>query len=141
MELVPQSVHETRRPSPRVWQPIRPEEATRLTDSRLQLHHAAQFAAAAGICYLEPLPDESHANLEWVPALGGLFSRVIPARTAFRIGVKPVKLGVLIVSSENRPLAEYHLHGRTITEAKDWIRSQIKLLGVDASRYTLTRNY
>jgi hypothetical protein len=141
VELVPQSVHQTRRPSPRVWQPIRPEEATRLTDSRLQLHHAAQFAAAAGISYLEPLPDESHANLEWVPALGGLFSRVIPTRTAFRIGVKPVKLGVLIVSSENRPLAEYHLHGRTITEAKDWIRSQIKLLGVDASRYTLTRNY
>jgi hypothetical protein len=141
VELVPHTAHETRRPSPRNWQPVRPEEAARLTDSRLQLHHAAQFAAAAGISYLEPQSDESHTNLEWVPTLGGLFSRVIPARTAFRIGVKPVKLGLLIASSDNRPLAEYHLHGRTITEAKDWIRSQIKLLGVDPSRYTLTRNY
>ena len=141
VELVPQTTHETRRPSPRIWQPVRPEEATRLTDSRLQLHHAAQFAAAAGISFLQPLPDDSHANLEWVPALGGLFSRVIPARTAFRVGVKPVKLGLLMASADNRPLAEYHLHGRTITEAKDWIRAQIKLLGAEGSRYTLTRNY
>lgn len=141
MELVPQSAQEIRRPSPRTWQPVRPEEAARLTDSRLQLHHAAQFAAAAGISFLQPLPDDSHANLEWVPALGGLFSRVIPARTAFRVGVKPVKLGLLISSADNRPLTEYHLHGRTITEAKDWIRSQIRLLGADGSRYTLSRNY
>jgi hypothetical protein len=141
VELVPQSAKETRRPSPRIWQPVRPEEAARLTDSRLQLHHAAQFAAAAGLSFLQPLPDDSHTNLEWVPALGGLFSRVIPARTAFRVGVKPVKLGLVIASADNRPLAEYHLHGRTITEAKEWVRSQIKLLGADASRYTLTRSY
>ena len=141
MELVPQEKHETRRPSPRMWQPVRPEEAARLTDSRLQLHHAAQFGAAAGISFLQPLPDDSHTNLEWVPALGGLFSRVIPATTAFRVGVRPVKLALLIVTGENRPLAEYDLHGRTITEARDWIRSQIKLLGADASRYTLTRHY
>jgi hypothetical protein len=124
-----------------MWQPVRPEEAARLTDSRLQLHHAAQFGAAAGISFLPHLPDDSHTSLEWVPALGGLFSQAIPARTAFRIGVKPVKLGVLIASADNRPLAEYHLHGRTITEAKDWVRSQIKLLGADASRYTLNRHY
>lgn len=141
VELVPQTPHEKRRTSPRTWQPVRPEEATRLTDSRLQLHHAAQFAAAAGISFLQPLPDDSHANLEWVPALGGLFSRVIPAGTEFRIGVKPVKLGLLIASGDNRSLAEYHLHGRTITEAKDWIRSQLNILGADGSRYTLTRNY
>jgi len=66
---------------------------------------------------------------------------VIPARTAFRVGAKPVKLGLVIASADNRPLAEYHLHGRTITEAKDWIRSQIKLLGADGSRYTLSHNY
>jgi hypothetical protein len=141
VELVPQTAREKRRPSPRIWQPVRPEEAARLTDPRLQLHHAAQFAAAAGISFLQPLPDDSHTNLEWVPALGGLFSRLIPARTAFRVGVKPVKLGLLIISADNRPLAEYHLHGRTITEAKDWVRSQIKLLGADGSRYTLARNY
>ena len=141
MELIPHGTQETRRPSQRMWQPVRPEAATKLTDSRLQLHHAAQFGAAAGSSYLPHLPDHRYSSLEWVAALGGLFSAVIPGRTAFRIGVRPVKLGLLIVSEDNRPIAEYHLHGRTIIEARDWIRERIKLLGGDGSRYTLTRDY
>jgi hypothetical protein len=55
--------------------------------------------------------------------------------------VRPIKLAVLIATDENRPISEYPLHGRTITEAKDWIRSQINLLGADGSRYTLARHY
>jgi hypothetical protein len=141
VELIPHKAHEKRRPTSRTWQPVRPEEATRLTDSRLQLHHAAQLAAAAGISFLPHLPDDSHLSLEWVPALGGLFSRVIPARTPFRVGARPVKLALQVVSEENRPIAEYRLHGRTITEARDWIRSQVTGLGADGSRYSLTRHY
>jgi len=76
-----------------------------------------------------------------VPALGGLFSAVIPTRTEFRVGVRPVKLALLLVGEDSRPIAEYPLHGRTIIEARDWIRSRIKLLGGDGSRYTLTRHY
>jgi hypothetical protein len=141
VELVPQETHEARRSSPRTWQPIHPEAAARLTDSRLQLHHAAQFGAAAGNSFLEHRPDNSQTSLEWIPALGGLFSGVIPAPRAFRVGVRPVKLALLIASEENRPISEYPLHGRTITEARDWIRSQATLLGADGSHYTLTRNY
>ena len=141
MELIPHETHQTRRPSPKLWQPVRPEEAAKLTDSRLQLHHAVQFGAAAGISFLPHLPDDSHTNLEWIPALSGLFSHVIPARTPFRVGVRPVKLAVLIATNENRIIAEYRLHGRTIIETRDWIRSQIELLGGDGSRYTLARDY
>jgi hypothetical protein len=141
VELIPQETHEVRRPSPRTWEPVRPEAATKLTDSRLQLHHAAQFGAAAGISFLPHLPDHSHSSLEWIPSLSGLFSAVIPARTAFRVGVRPVKLALLIVTEENRPIGEYQLHGRTIIEARDWIRSRIKLIGADGSHYTLTRRY
>jgi hypothetical protein len=141
VELVPQETHKARRPSPKLWQPVRPEDAAKLTDSRLQLHHAAQFAAAAGISFLHSVPNDSHTSLEWVPALGGLFSHLIPARTPFRIGVRPVQLALLIIAEENQPIAEYQLHGRTITEARDWIRSQITHLGADGSRYTLNRHY
>jgi len=140
VELIPHETHQRRRPSPKLWQPVRPEEAAKLSDSRLQLQHAAQFGAAAGISFLPRLSDDSHSNLEWVPALGGLFSRVIPTRTPFRVGVKPVKLAVVMVTNENQPIAEYRLHGRTIIETRDWIRSQIKLLGANGSRYTLTRS-
>jgi hypothetical protein len=141
VELIPHETHQRRRPSPKLWQSVRPEVAAKLTDSRLQLHHAAQFGAAAGISFLPHVPDDSHSNLEWVPAHGGLFSRAIPARTSFRVGVRPVNLAVLIITQANQLLAEYRLHGRTIIETRDWIRSQIKLLGADGSRYTLTRDY
>lgn len=141
MELIPQGAAETYRPSPRTWQPIRPEDAAKLSDCRLQLHYAAQFAAAAGVSFLEPRPDDSHSNLEWVPSLGGLFSRVIPTGKPFRIGARPSKLALLIVTDDNQPITDYRLHGRTITDATQWIRSQIKALGADPAHYTLRRDY
>jgi hypothetical protein len=141
VELQPQKTRETR-PSPgRVWQAVRPEDGARLSDSRLQLHHAAQFAAAAGISFLDPEPDDSHTNLEWVPSLSGLFSRVIPAGTMFRIGVIPADLSLVIAIENDRPFARYRLHGRTIVEAVEWIRTHIASLGADTARYTLKRDY
>jgi hypothetical protein len=141
VELQPQETRTRSSSTTRAWQPIRPEESTHLSDARLQLHHAAQFGAAAGISFLEHQPDGRHANLEWVPALAGLFSRVIPARTPFRIGVRPADLTLLIVTEKDQSIGRYRLHGRTIVEATQWIRAQIARLGADAARYTLKRDY
>lgn len=141
MELIPNTAADSYRSTLRTWQPVRPEDAAKLSDCRLQLHHAAQFGAAAGFSYLEPRSDDSQANLEWIPALGGLFSRAIPTSKPFRIGARPTKLALLIVSEDNQQIAEYKLHGRTITDAIQWIRSQIKSLGADPARYSLRQNY
>ena len=140
MELQPQQTR-TRSSNTRAWQAVRPEESTHLSDSRLQLHHAAQFGTAAGISFLDHRPDDSHTNLEWVPALSSLLSRIVPARKPFRIGVRPADLTLLIVTDKDQPIARLRLHGRTIVEATRWIREQITTLGVDAARYTLTRHY
>ena len=141
MELVPQAAADSYRFSSRAWQPVRPEDATKLSDCRLQFHYAAQFAAAAGISFLEHRSDDGHTSLEWVPALSGLFSRPIPTGKPFRIGARPSKFALLIVSEDNKPIAEYKLHGHTITDATDWVRSQIKLLGADPMHYSLRRPY
>src|SRR6266576_6741175 len=141
VELVPQGGTDARRSPARTWQAVRPEAAAKLSDARLQFHHAAMFGTAAGISFLEPRPDDSQTNLEWVAALGALFSRVIPAKKSFRVGARPSNLALLIVSEANQPIEEYKLHGRTITDATDWVRSQIKTLGVDPTRYTLRRNF
>jgi hypothetical protein len=140
VELQPQETR-TRSSTTRAWQPVRPEESTHLSDTRLQLHHAAQFGTAAGISFLEHRPDDSHTNLEWVPSLAGLVSRVIPAGKGFRIGVRPADLTLLIVTEKDQPIARYKLHGRTIVEATQWIREQLAPLGVDPARYTLKRDY
>jgi hypothetical protein len=141
VELVPQTAADSYRFSSRAWQPVRPEDAVKLSDCRLQLHYAAQFAAAAGISFLEHRSDDSHTSLEWVASLGGLFSRPIPTGRPFRIGARPSKFALLIVSDDNKPIAEYKLHGHTITDATEWVRSQIELLGADPMHYSLRRPY
>jgi hypothetical protein len=140
VELQPQETR-TRSSTTRLWQPLRPECSTVLSESRLQLHHAVQLASAAGISFLDPRPDDSHTNLEWVPTLVGLFSRVIPGRAAFRIGVKPADLTLLIVTDRDQSVTQYKLHGRTLVEATEWIRAQIARLGADAARYSLKRDF
>jgi len=141
VELQPQRTREIRSSPARAWQPVRPEGSQQLSDARLQLHHASQFAAAAGISFLDSRPDDGHTSLEWVPGLAGLFSRVIPAHTMFRIGVTPADLTLAIVTENDQPFAHYRLHGRTIIDALAWIRSRVGLLGVDPARYTLKRRY
>jgi len=55
----------------------------------------------------------------------------------------------MIVADDNQPIEEYKLHGRTITDATEWIRSQIKSLGVtlrftpctDIMRYPRTMSH
>jgi hypothetical protein len=55
--------------------------------------------------------------------------------------VRPSKFALLIVSEDNKPIAEYKLHGHTITDATEWVRSQTKLLGADPMHYSLRRPY
>jgi hypothetical protein len=141
VELQPQSTRDTRLTHSKSWQPVRPEESTRLSDVRQQCHHAAQFAAAAGFSFLEPQPQDSHASLEWIPSLSGLFSQVIPGHTLFRIGISPGDLSLMVVTENDQPFAHYRLHGHSISDATAWIRSQISSLGADSSRYTLKRPY
>jgi hypothetical protein len=116
-------------------------ESTSLSESRRQLHHAAQLAAAAGMSFLDPQPDDNQSSLEWVPGLAGLFSQPIPAPTLFRIGVRPSDAALLIAIENDQPFAEFRLHGKTILDAVEWIRTKIASLGADPHRYTLRRHY
>jgi len=121
--------------------PPDPALAPALSDARHQLHHAAQFAAAAGISYLPHEPDDSHTNLEWLPGLAALASRVIPARAAFRLAIRPADLSLLLLDASGSAAASLPLDGRRIHEATAWIRTRVAERGADPVRYTLARHY
>ncbi|HKG96144.1 MAG TPA: hypothetical protein VKA84_29795 [Gemmatimonadaceae bacterium] len=127
------------------WQPISPARARALTDARLQLHHAAQLATAAGISFLPPRPDDSHTNLEWLAASSALASRAVPAGggTAFRVAVRVPDLTLLLLPAapDGRELESYALHGRTLRDAGAWLAAAAGELGADARRFTLARHY
>ena len=119
------------------WLDVDPGLATRLSDARLQLHHAAQLVAAMGISYLPKADDDSHTNMEWIA--GALASNVIGGRP-FRLGVRPDPFALVVIGGDVE-LVSYSLHGKTINDAAAWVRGQITKLGVDASRYTLAKHY
>jgi len=125
---------------PGAWVGVDPERSTSLVDARLQLHHAAQLATALGISYLEKQADDSHTNLEWLPAMRALASnRAGPANV--RVAVRPDPLALLVLDSADAPVATLELSGRTIDEAVAWVRARLAEHGLDAAAFTTKRHY
>jgi len=120
---------------------IDPQLATKLTDARLQVHHAAQLATAMGISYLPPRSDDRHTNLEWLSGAGVLASHVVPGDPPFRIGVRVADLALCMLNGGNGLLGTLPLHGRTIEQAARWLRERISDAGADAARFTLAHHY
>jgi hypothetical protein len=125
---------------PRTWRQVDPARGKDLVDARLQLHHAAQLAAAFGISYLPAQPDDSHTNLEWIDSLGALSSK--PSGSAsVRVAVRASPFAILVLDAKASALATYSLDGRTIGDAAQWVRGQLATHGFDSGRYTLERHY
>src|ERR1041384_7719857 len=91
------------------WHEIDPQRASRLSDARLQLHHAGQFVAATGISYLPKADDDSHTNMEWIA--GTLASNLVGDRP-FRVGVRPHPFA----------LASFSLDGKMMAAGTLWIQ-------------------
>ncbi len=120
---------------------IDPGLAQTLADARLQLHHAAQFAAATGISYLPAQPDDSHTNMEWVESLRALAGHVIPAPQPFRTIIQPADLSLSVVGEDGQIVASTLLNGLTIDDAASWLRARIAERGADGDRLTLQRHF
>lgn len=122
------------------WQPLDPARSRELADARLQIHHAAQLAAALGISYLPAQTDDSHTNLEWLPELGSLASKPV-GPNGVRIAVRPHVFALLILDEQQPSPPVFLLNGRTIEGAVRWLRTRLMERGLDADRYTLRRHY
>lgn len=114
------------------WKPLSPGDSATLSDSRRQLHHAAQLATAFGISYLEKQADDSHTSLEWVEPEGALASNELNGTS---VALQVSNLTLIIAD------ASFELLGRTMAEAADWLRAQLGSAGLDETRFTLERHY
>jgi hypothetical protein len=138
------------------WMPLDARRAPTLVDARLQLHHAAQLATAAGISYLEKKADDSHTNLEWLPAIGALASNPVGpesfgsgARVSadssdepkIRVAVRPQSFALLVIATPDLVLAQFPLDGKTIDDAARWLRARLGQYGLDPKRFTLDKHY
>src|SRR5689334_13285881 len=118
-----------------------PAKAKSLADARHQAHHAAQLATAAGISFLPKQADDSHTNLEWLPPLGALASRVVPSTSPFRIAVRIAGLELCVLDEANAVAQSLALHGQRVTDAEGWLRQRVAERGASAARFTLAKHY
>src|SRR5205823_3885540 len=115
--------------------------ASKLSDARLQTHHAAQLLVAAGISYLPHQADDSHTNLEWLSSLGALASRVVPTTRPFRFALRVEELSLHILDDSDVTIAMRELGGETLESAARWLRAQIAARSANADQFTLAKHY
>jgi len=122
------------------WAPLNPTIAASLSDTRRQLHHAAQFATALGISYLSHKADDSHTNLEWLLEHRALACNRVPAVGVVRLAVRVPDLTVLLLQDDD-VAASHPLRGQAIPAITDWLREALGRIGLAGERYSLARHY
>lgn len=72
----------------------------KLTNTRLELHWAAQVAGAAGLTYIEAQSDYSHASLVWDDRLQALVGGPIGPDGTLRTGIRLDDPAILLVGGD-----------------------------------------
>jgi len=121
------------------WEILGAAAPRELVDARLQLHHAAQVVASAGLTLLEPRPDDSHPNLGWVEGLGALLGHAWP-EAGTRAGLRVRDLTLLLVDESGKETAALALDGRTLDQGYAWLASAASRAGAGLPSVGWTRS-
>ncbi len=89
-------------------------DPTTLTDTRLQLHWAAQLLAAAADAMVQKSSDDSHSNLGWDETNGAMESRV-----GTRIEYSTMNL---VTAAGD----EFSLLGKTLDQGRIWLDEELE---------------
>jgi len=115
------------------WEKLGGVPRARLIEARLQLHHAAQPAAAVGKLLLPHEEDFGEQSFRWSAAGRCLAQGVVTrgsAVTPFRAALRPAPPALLLLDAGGGVLHELPLAGRTLGEAYDWLAARLAdLLG------------
>jgi hypothetical protein len=120
------------------WKTLGAVAPTELVDARLQLHHAAQVVASAGLTFLAPEPDDSHPNLGWVDSLGALVGRPLPTADA-QLGLRVADLSLLLVDQRGVVSDELALDGKKLDDAYAWLAEMTTRAGADLPAAGISR--
>ena len=120
------------------WQLLGAVAPDCLVDARLQLHHAAQVVASAGVTFLEAESDDSHPNFGWVDSCAALVGRVLPGANV-QVALRPADLSLLVLDASGRPSDELTLDGATLEDAYDWLEAVTTSAGARLPAGGMTR--
>jgi hypothetical protein len=101
-----------------------------LTDTRLELHWAAQLIAAVPMAFLEQTPDFSHANLGWLSRAATFVTRPVGSASPVQVGLQLDDFSLVILDIGGRVIDALVLVGRTLDEGYAWIAELMAHHGV-----------
>ncbi len=99
-----------------------------LTGSRLQVHYAIQWLSRAARSFIDPVADDSHTNLFWIPEIRSFASQKLPTGWTFGLRLPELELFVLDAQGSRDTL---HLDGMTEDDASHWVYKRIEKMGYD----------
>jgi hypothetical protein len=106
------------------WEKLPLHSAT-LIDSRLQLHWAAQALASVGGQHVEPRPDDSHRNIEWVANLSAFVGNLSGGEKGFRLALHPRSLELRLLDADHTKVSSIDLKGKILDEGYLWVEEVI----------------
>lgn len=110
------------------WETLGAVDPRKLADARLQLHWAAQAAAAVGKQLLPSRPDYSEQSFQWSGTHRALAQGRVEWERPFRSALRPSSPALLLLGDDGETLRELPLDGRTLDEVYDWLRDEIEML-------------
>ncbi len=114
-----------------LWRPIAGLDRGKLQEARLQAHYAAQWLARGARAYISPRSDDSHTNLGWDNAQGGLCTHALTDGTWLGLRISDLTLMLLGVARDGSSLS---LEGSTDADARAWLGQQCAARGLDARK-------
>ncbi|HEV7508959.1 MAG TPA: hypothetical protein VGS07_29050 [Thermoanaerobaculia bacterium] len=112
------------------WETLGAVDLRSLTEARLQLHWAAQAAAAVGKQLVPHQPDYGEQSFQWQTGPRAFAQGLVPGERPFRAAVRPSPAALLLLDENSAVLDELLLEGKTLDEAYEWMRAEVEgLLG------------
>lgn len=106
------------------WIPLHSLASNRLTAARLQLHWAAQIAAAVGYSFIPPEADWGHVSLTGHADTSGymLVSQPVVAAGGLRVGLRLADLTLVLLNEADKIKHAFALTGHTLDTGYDWLQ-------------------
>jgi hypothetical protein len=122
------------------WRGLGGVDARSLVDARQQAHHAAQIIVSAAISYLPRRDDDSHTNMEWLPAHGALATNVLEPKRQLRLALRLDGLELCALEADHERSA-FPLGGKTLPDALRWLSNTLTSADLDPARLTTEKHY
>lgn len=123
------------------WKLFVPVKFDQVIDARLQLHHAAQLAAAPGRYLLRPRRDDSNTNFFWSSQYQAMLGEPVGKEFPLQGAIRPSDLTILLIDEEDNIMEELALTGKSLEEAFDWIKRQLSGKKIDTAKLSLKMPY